>query len=189
LKETQKTYKIDFIHKNYIKVIKFEKMLSYIKLLSGTIYSYDTDTFGKLIELFARDLGVKSSCIKILNIPYMPYIPYDQEDQEDQEDDSIKKDGEIYYAFIEEPKIIDNIYLEVSDKGDVYLSRPFHKLFANSFKVFVKESKFTKDIIDKFRLELWLVGDHDTKDMSLYQLVRVYVENLTNMNIDSISII
>ena len=152
-------------------------MLSYIQLLSGTIYSYDTKTFSELIALLARDLGVKSSCIRIMNIPH------------DQEDDNIKKDGETYYVFVDEHKIIDNIYLEVSDKGDVYLSRPFHNLFANSFKVFINESKFTKDIIDKFRLELWLVGDYDTKDMTLYDLARIHIENIAKMNIESISII
>jgi hypothetical protein len=149
-------------------------MLSYIKLFSGKIYEYNANTFPELISLLARDLGVRSNYIRILNIP---------------EGEEIKTEGETFYAFIEEPKIIDNVYLEVSDKGDIYLSRPFRKLFANSFRVFVDESKFTKEVIDKFRLELWLVGDYDTKDMSLSELAKIHVENIANMNIESIVIL
>ncbi len=151
-------------------------MLCYIKLLSGQVYTYETNTFTELVSLLSKELGVRSNYIRILNIP-------------NDEDDEIKTDGETFYAFIEEPKIIDNIYLEVSSKGDVYISRPFHRLFSNSFRVIIDESKFTKEVIDKFKLELWLVGDYDTKDMNLYELAKLHVENIAKMKVEFIEII
>jgi len=161
-------------------------MLCYVKLFSGKVYSYDASTINELTTLLGRELGVRSNYIRILNkggddiTSCSASFPLGK--------DAVQ-DDKTFYAFVEEPKVIDHIYLEVSKNGEFYISRPFHKLFSNSFIVFIDESKFTKEVIENFKLELWELVDYDTRDMSLSQLAQLYVEKVSKMKVESVIIL
>ena len=104
--------------------------------------------------------------------------------------EDIKNNEDTFYAFIEEPKIIGQLFLKVSESKDIYVAQsPLKKLFANVYQVLINQSDFSEEVIDKLKLQLWELGGYDTKDMSLSKLAELFVEKISNMKVENVLII
>lgn len=144
-------------------------MTAYVQLLSGLIYEYEAEFVLELLLSLAKDLGVSHHNIKLFYLESRVF-----------QSDSVVE-GETYYAFIEEPPVVERIYTRV--EGDViHYDQEKYLDGGNAYEVVVCLDQFTPDIIEKMKLDLWEDG-HETHSMRLTNLIKLYTEKVKNKKV------